>query len=236
MNLEELPNYTIRRSKRAKRINIRLCPDRGLELIIPIRSSENAALEFLYQQKNWLLKHQELLQPKPIITELPKEILLLAFEKAWKIRYETVSGYKKIKLLQLPNEIVLYGEKLELEKCLIELKQWLYMIAEKEFYRWLKQLSECYQLPFQSLSIRNQSTRWGSCTPEKNISLNVKLMFLPRSITEYVLIHELCHTRYLDHSIKFWRLVASFVPDYKNQVRQLKQIKQTDFPSWMRVL
>lgn len=233
MDLEALPSYTIRRSPRAKRINIRFCPERGFELIIPLRTSEKAALEFLNQQRNWILRHQALLQPKPVITELPKEVVLLALGKSWKIRYEEVAGYKKIKVLHLPNELVLYGEKLEFKHCLLELRRWVYTIAEKELYFMLRALSEQCQLPFSSLIIRNQATLWGSCSKEKNISLNVKLLFLPKTLAEYVLIHELCHTRYLNHSAKFWNLVASFVPDYQNHVRQLKQIKSHDFPGWI---
>lgn len=233
MDLDWPPHYILRRSKRAKRINLRLCPERGLTLVVPFRNSERSALEFLDQQKNWIFKHQDLLLPKIQQQELPAEIYLNAIEKTWKIRYEKVAGYKKIKLLQLPGELVLYGESLELKDCIHELKEWLYIIAEKELYIWLKQLSQRCQLPFNQLSIRNQSTRWGSCSHEKNINLNVKLLFLPKEMTEYILIHELCHTRHLNHSEKFWHLVETFVPNYRQLIQQLKQIKNAYFPAWV---
>lgn len=233
MNLDWPPVFSIRHSTRAKRINLRLCPERGLTLTVPKRTSEKTALEFLDQQKAWVFKHQHLLQPKPQTQTLPEIIELFAINKIWKLRYEKISGYKKIKLLQLPNELVLYGEDLELQRCLHELKEWLYMTAQKEFSLWLKQLSVQCDLPFKQLSVRNQSTRWGSCSYEKNINLNIKLLFLPRAITHYILIHELCHTKHLNHSAKFWHLVESFVPDYRSLKLQLKQIKHADFPRWV---
>lgn len=233
LDLDWLPNYTIRRSKRAKRVNLRLCSKYGLLLTLPLRTSENTGLQFLYQQKDWILKHQHLLQSTIDIPTLPKEIILPSFEKMLQVRYEIVTGYKKIKLLHLPNELVLYSEKLEIKKCLEELRQWLYMYAEKEFTLWLKQLSTRCQLSFQSMSLRNQATRWGSCTYSKKISLNIKLAFLPKTITEYVLIHELCHTKYLNHSEDFWNLVELFVPDYRRQILLLKKITSKDFPNWI---
>lgn len=233
MNLDWPPEYTLQRSKRAKRINLKLCPERGLMLVVPTRSSEKSALEFLDQQKPWVFKHQGLLLPKIKPQELPSEIYLNAIDKTWKVRYEKVAGYKKIKLLQLPDELVVYGASLEFKSCVHALREWLYLIAQKKLYAWLKQLSLQCQLPFNQLSIRNQSTRWGSCSHEKNINLNVKLLFLPRDIAQYILIHELCHTKHLNHSEKFWQLLETFVPEYQFWIKQLKQIKPTNFPAWI---
>lgn len=228
------PAYTVRRSKRAKRINIRLCPERGLEIVLPIRASEKDGLALLEEHKDWVFKHHRLLKPveKAPIT-LPEKIHLTALDKHWNVRYETVSGYKRIKLLALPQELVLYSEDLDLNKCIKELKQWLYIVAEKELYVWLRNLSEHCQLSFNNLSIRNQSTRWGSCSHEGNISLNVKLLFLPKDLAEYVLVHELCHLKHLDHSQRFWNLVESFLPNYRQTVKDLKGIENTYFPNWV---
>jgi len=229
------PAYIVRRSKRAKRVNIRLCPERGLEIVLPARASEVEGLAFLEEHKDWVLKHHQLLKfAKKTPITLPEVINLNAIEKQWKVRYEVVNGYKRIKLLELPQELVLYGEDLNLDKCIKELKQWLYMIAEKELYLWLRNLSGQCQLPFNNLIIRNQLTRWGSCSHEKNISLNVKLLFLPKDLSEYVLIHELCHLRYLNHSRHFWNLVEFFLPNYQATAAELKAIKNSYFPDWLQ--
>ena len=67
------------------------------------------------------------------------------------------------------------------------------------------------------VSIRGQKTCWGSCTGNGSISLNWRLMLLPRELAEYVLIHELCHLRFLDHSASFWALVEQWVPDFRRR-------------------
>lgn len=227
------PSYVLHRSSRAKRIKLRICPKRGLMLVVPIHSAEKAALAFLEQQKTWVLEHQHFLQPKLNATSCPASIHLQAINKTWQIRYEKISGQKNITLLQLPSELVLYGGNMTVESCLSKLNEWLQALAQKEFYRWLKKLSVQCSLPFNQLNIRNQATRWGSCSSEKNISLNIKLIFLDSMLVEYILIHELCHTKHFNHSRDFWQLVGSFMPNYQECKDQIKKIKSADFPEWI---
>ncbi len=77
----------------------------------------------------------------------------------------------------------------------------------------LTDLSAKYGLPYNRLSIRNQRTRWGSCSSKKNISLNIELATLPEELMDYVLIHELVHTRILSHGKAFWAELTGYVPE-----------------------
>lgn len=69
-------------------------------------------------------------------------------------------------------------------------------------------------VPFNRLTVRDQKSRWGSCSSKKNISLNWRLMFLPTQVVDYVVVHELCHLCHMNHSPHFWAMVARFVPEY----------------------
>jgi hypothetical protein len=86
----------------------------------------------------------------------------------------------------------------------------------------LRELSFDINLPFNRISIRGQKTRWASCSTQKNISLNYKLLFLPPDLVHYVFVHELCHTVYMDHSSAFWRLVSEKQPDYQHFRHQIR--------------
>lgn len=80
-----------------------------------------------------------------------------------------------------------------------------------------------YGFPLNRISIRHQKTRWGSCSSRKNISINYKIIYLPQAMQDYLIVHELCHLRELNHSPKFWALVAQTVPDYREVKRALRQ-------------
>ena len=91
--------------------------------------------------------------------------------------------------------------------------------AMRELPAQLLRLASHYGLHVSRISVRNQRSRWGSCSPSGHICLNWRLVLMPDSVRDYVLIHELMHLRRLDHSRHFWRLVAHACPDYQ-QARQ----------------
>ncbi|HXV97711.1 MAG TPA: M48 family metallopeptidase, partial [Anaerolineae bacterium] len=97
---------------------------------------------------------------------------------------------------------------------------------------WLTEMSRIENLPFKRAAIRGQKSRWGSCSSTGTISLNYKLLFLPVSLVRYVLIHELCHTRYLNHSKKFWSLVKQKEPAYKAAQIELRAAWRY-VPGWL---
>ena len=87
--------------------------------------------------------------------------------------------------------------------------------AARELPPRLHHLAEQHGLVVARVSIRNQRSRWGSCSPSGHICLNWRLVLMPDAVRDYVLIHELMHLRRLDHSRHFWRLVAHACPDYQ---------------------
>jgi len=89
--------------------------------------------------------------------------------------------------------------------------------------RRLKRLAEEYGLAYQRVFIRNQKTRWGSCSNKNNISLNMKLVKLPDELIDYVILHELVHTRIKDHSKAFWAEMDEFMGDGKKMASRLRK-------------
>jgi len=89
----------------------------------------------------------------------------------------------------------------------------------------INQLANKYGFDFNKLFIRNQKTRWGSCSSRDNISLNMKLVFLPVELQDYVILHELVHTRHKNHGKKFWKAMDKLVGDAKGLRKQMRQYR-----------
>lgn len=79
-----------------------------------------------------------------------------------------------------------------------------------------------YNFSFNKVTIRNQTSRWGSCSLAKNLNFNYRLAFLPPTLQDYIIVHELCHLQELNHSPKFWALVNITLPEYKALRKTLK--------------
>lgn len=84
--------------------------------------------------------------------------------------------------------------------------------------------NKIYNLKFNKINIKNQKTRWGSCSKKGNLNFNYKILFLPNHIADYIIVHELCHLKELNHSHKFWNLTAQAVPNYLDIKKELKNL------------
>ena len=86
-----------------------------------------------------------------------------------------------------------------------------------EFY------NKTYRYSFNKICIRNQKTRWGSCSSKQNLNLNYKILFLHRDLRDYIIVHEMCHLKEFNHSHKFWSLVKKACPNYLETKKELRK-------------
>jgi predicted metal-dependent hydrolase len=98
------------------------------------------------------------------------------------------------------------------------------MYHQSKISKRLQELNTQYiQKPLHKVQLRNTSSKWGSCSSIGHISISTRLLFAPTWVIDYVLVHELCHLVHMDHSLRFWKLVASIYPRYKEAEKHLKK-------------
>ncbi len=118
------------------------------------------------------------------------------------------------KFLCSPLRFVKNSSKKDLKKYRVEV---LAMVKER-----LNYYNQFYNLKYNRISIRNQKSRWGSCSKRGNLNFNYKILQLPAEIRDYIIVHELCHLQEFNHSKNFWNLVSQTVPNYKEIRRGLR--------------
>ena len=187
-------------------------PYLGLEVVIPTRFPKKAVPELIKQHAGWIekqLRKHRLQYAKP---ELPSDIFLAIDNSTTQA---TDFG---------PNDF---------EDNILNLRQWVRKRAWKILPPMLEAVSKTCGLNFQKVSIRSQKTRWGSCSSRGTISLNDQLVFVPAATAEYLMIHELCHTRHMNHSARFWGLVESHCVDFRHHESVLNRARE-NIPEWFQ--
>jgi len=88
----------------------------------------------------------------------------------------------------------------------------------------VKEINQFYNFPVNKIAIRDQKTRWGSCSSQNNLNFNYRILFLPDELVDYLIAHELCHLQEMNHSTRFWELVAQTIPNYRQRSRKLRKL------------
>ncbi len=229
--MKDLPDYSIRYSKRAKYIRLSICPQKGLEVILPHHASADCIPELIQKKKNWINKHLKNTQ-KPLITPcLPQSIYLQANCQSITVHYQPDTR-DKLYYQKKQSAFILQGNTSNQNWVQLALIALLKDEALTILAKRTAQLAQQYQYRYKQVKIRAQKTRWGSCSNLGNINLNYKLIFLPPELCDYVLLHELCHTKHLNHSAAFWQQLEKTCPGCRTLDQQMKQANQY-IPPWL---
>jgi predicted metal-dependent hydrolase len=228
------PAYNLRISKKARNVHLKIIPNRGLEIVVPVRHQKRVDIAgLLEEKKSWIEKHLAtvIIRPPALITELT----LNAIQQTWQIEYQTTNS-RQIRAIERPlnantHSLILYGNVNDIPKTHKWIKTWLKQIAQTHLLPWLDRLSQISGLPYNQAAIRGQQTLWGSCNSQKNINLNYKLLFVPAILAEHIMLHELCHTKHLNHGVRFWRLLRSLDPNCDHNNQQMRQADKL-VPFW----
>ncbi|MBI1389950.1 MAG: DUF45 domain-containing protein [bacterium] len=216
-----LTNVVIQVNARAKRVLLKASARGNLVVVIPRWFRRSLIPQILEDNREWLEATQRRLrrQMKELEAESmgrPAKIIhLRAIQETWSVRYQTpLDGRYFVQELH-KGSLLVHASERKHDLCETLLRNWLREKARIHLLPWLDEVSEQVGLPFASASIRNQRTRWASCSRRKTISLNQKLLFFPPELVRYIFIHELCHTIHLNHSRRFWKLVEMLEPEYR---------------------
>ncbi len=218
--------YHLIRSQRAKYLRIKLSPQGELSVVLPRGVALKHAHAFLHSRRGWVEKHLQSL-PEPRENKRPDQLHLALLNETWTVDYVETPA-QSIELQEIGDaRLSISGKVHDLALIREVIVMWCKQKARETFHALLQDCAEAHGFHYRRLSIRAQKTRWGSCSSDKNINLNCKLLFMTPEIVRYVMVHELCHTIEMNHSRRFWALVEECDPDYKHHRKQLKVLAKT---------
>lgn len=108
-----------------------------------------------------------------------------------------------------------------------QLEKWYRKEAALVLHQKASEFAKLLSVSFEDVRIKDQKSRWGSCSSKGNLNFNFRIIMAPNDVCNYVVMHELCHLVYMDHSKNFWNLLQSICPDYKSHKMWLKQQGKT---------
>ena len=207
--------WRVRASERARRLAVRVLPGGLVEIVVPRGTRPRMIEQFVSRHRRWIERALDLYRPAGIAVSdvLPSRSIFR--RSAGTIRFATSRAQNRHGSGATVSTIRLAGP---LDRPML-LRHALQRFTMKEAHAmlgpWLSLLSAETGLRFEKVQIRRQRTRWGSCSRSGTISLNACLLFQPAPVVRYLLIHELAHTRHMNHSRRFWRLVERHEPGWR---------------------
>jgi hypothetical protein len=207
------------RNRRARRYVLRLRSDGSARVTIPRGGSAAEARRFAKRNKNWL---EQQLQRLAAQLRRPAE---------WLVGAEILFRGEPVKLqsgvngesgmIRFGTEVIrVSGSAADMRPTI---EKYLWRLAAKELPPRVLEFAALHQLPVRRVTVRNQRSRWGSCSRRGTISLNWRLIQTPPFVCDYLILHELSHLKEMNHSARFWREVERVCPDYETSERWLKQ-------------
>ena len=208
-------NYTVIR-RNVKHARLRVHEDGRVQLFVPNKFTDEEVAKVIEMKAQWVASKQQFFKQKGKILLRRNELLLFG------------NRYAYFYSSQYINKVVVNHESrtIQARRNLLDIsiqEKWLKSIAGKYIHERTKELSAALLLPYNKLYIRSQKRKWGNCSADKNISINWRIIKAPAFVIDYVIIHELCHTVIMNHTVKFDTLLNSHYPDYKQAQKWLEK-------------
>jgi hypothetical protein len=208
-------DYTVRRSSRARRVRVAVDLERGVEVVLPRSAPLRAAERAVVELRPWIDRRlAEVAAQRAVIAARGSTVPYLGRD----LRLVPEPGRTRVR--RRGDELLVPAEPACRRQAL---ERWYRRMARAEIAPRLDRAVAALGTTYTTLAIRNQRTRWGSCSATGAMSFNWRLLLAPPDVLDYVVWHEACHRIVMDHSPRFWALLARHLPGYETPRRWLRR-------------
>jgi predicted metal-dependent hydrolase len=213
--------FDVRISGRARRLTVRVYPGGRVEVTVPHGTRPDAVEGFVSKHRAWIDERVAdfRLRTPPALQPLPEQVQLRALGEEWRVAYDP--RLRAAWRAEGGGTVRICADPARPADARARLRDWLVDQGYRGLAPWLGRVAAEHGFAFERAQIRRQKTRWGSCSRRGTISLNVCLLFQPAPVVRYLFLHELAHTKHMNHSERFWRLVEKHEPEWRALDREL---------------
>jgi predicted metal-dependent hydrolase len=238
------PAFSVSVSQRARHVRLVMSCEGQLIVVVPRRFDQRKIPIILESKRRWIERARARAAARrpmgPPTTSPPDRIYLPATGEEWEVEHRSPS----VRTSPAPNQqpamvrerpgrrLVVTASVDDRDACRRALLAWLHRRARRALVPRLEELADRYGMTVGRVMIRNQRSRWASCSRRGTISLNLRMLFLESALVDHILLHELCHTRELNHSPRFWALLQDHDPDCMIHRRQTRDAWRA-LPGWL---
>ncbi len=220
--------FAVRVSARARRLTARVHVGGRVEIVVPVGVSPRTVRDFVQRFTPWIDRKVAAMRSYAEAEGAVPRMIEFAFSSE---RFEVDwHAAPKRAIAQQGSRVVVHAPEDGAARSLLQ--GWLKRAAGERLAPALVQLASDLNYPVARVAIRCQRTRWGSCSTRGTVSLNCSLVFLRPEVVRYLFVHELAHTKHMNHSANFWRLVEKLEPDCRRLDRELLAGWRT-VPAWV---
>jgi len=200
--------------------------------VAPPGASAAVVQRFIGEHRRWIDDRVRDFAALPsAASALPQSVELPGVDRRFAIEYVERQSSTRARMNDA-GQLVLSGAIANHHAVAKALRRWLADLAVDCLASQLRSVAVEFGFDYARVQVRRQRTRWGSCSTRGTVSLNCSLVFLPPEVVRYLFIHELAHTKHMNHSASFWRLVEKLEPEYRRLDRELLAGWRT-VPAWV---
>jgi predicted metal-dependent hydrolase len=208
-------DYTVRRSDRARRVRVRVDPRSGeVEVVLPRRAAAREAASAVVELRGWIARRRaEVAVAQARVAAREGTVPYLGVDLLLRAEPGRTRVHRRGDVLLVPSDAAAAHAAIE---------RWYRRQARAEIAPRLDAAAAAVGKSYTKLTVRDQRTRWGSCSSSGAMSFNWRLLLAPDAVLEYVVRHEACHLAVMDHSPRFWGLMGGVMPGYELPRRWLR--------------
>lgn len=217
-------SYQVQRSARSRHLRLKINARGEVVVAAPPRASDQIIAKFVHDNSDWILRTLAKVSARKEVKN-PNELMVFGQTYQRVIHDDGVPG---------PHPVYIREGKLHIHpvtqtKASVQrtFETFLKTTAQKYIVPRTKQLAEVMHTTYTGLTLRDQKTRWGSCSSQGGLNFNWRLVQYPTAVIDYVIIHELAHRTEMNHSHRFWAIVAKYDSEYQSHRNWLKRYGST---------